>query len=131
MARILRLALLMVAGLASGCAHAQTQTQAWRPDPIASAASYGPPSPDLLPPEAGHDEIARWLADHAPSSRGKEVFVSGAQAFWFEHQDRDAKSPMHVVATIHTENFADRDSEIRSSYQVTDFDCEKQTQYRI
>lgn len=124
------LACAAMVGLLGGCAHHGSQPEG-PPPPAPTGAAYGTGPAPLLSPEATHEEIARWLADYAPSSRGREVFISGTEAFWFEHQDRDAKSPMHVVATIHSENFADRDTEIRSAYEVTDFDCEKQTQKHI
>jgi len=130
MTRIFRLSLLVAAGLVCGCAHAQGWTPPAKDGPAPTSAD-GAPVATMLPPDATHEAVARWLAINAPSSRGKEVFVSGPEAFWFEHQDRDAKNPMHVTATIHSENFANRDTEIRSAYEVTDFDCEKQTEYRI
>ena len=132
MSRTIMLA-LSAAALAAGSASAQSA----RPEagygygdqpsaPVDASASNG-----ALTGEATHEAVARWLADNAPSSRGHEVFVSGDEAFWYEHQDRDAKAPMHVVATIHTETFGDASAPFRSSYQLVDFDCEHQTQKRI
>ena len=117
----LKLALILALGAAIP-AFAQT----WKPDPAPAATS-----PSYINAAATHEAVARWLAQTVTSSRGREVFVSGGEAFWFEHQDRDARHPMHVTATIHTESFADVPTEFRSSYQVTDFDCERQTQHHV
>ena len=124
MSRALASAVFAIASLAAGAVLAQAY-------PSSPTDRYAAAPAGLLTAEATHDAVARWLADNVPSSRGKTVYVSGPQAFWYEHQDRDPKRPMHVTATIHSENFADADSQARSTYEVTDFDCEKQTEYRI
>ena len=87
--------------------------------------------PPLLQSSAPREDIIRWLSVNVPSSKGRTVYVSGGEAFWIEHIDRDPKSAMKLVATLHTEYFADLANDIRSVYQVTQFDCEKQTQYTI
>ena len=132
--------LLAAAGiaLAASCASAQpgpdTQGGPAYPTSLPAPALPGPSGaaqPPLLQPNAPREDIIRWLGVNAPSSKGRTVYVSGGEAFWIEHIDRDAKSAMKVVATLHTEYFADLANDIRSVYQVTQFDCEKQTQYTI
>ena len=91
----------------------------------------GAAQPPLLQSNAPREDIIRWLGVNAPSSKGRTVYVSGGEAFWIEHVDRDAKNAMRVSATLHTEYFADLANDIRSVYQLTEFDCEKQTQYNI
>jgi hypothetical protein len=140
MTRILKLALMLAIGAA-----APAMAQTWRPS-TASTPDTSADTPPDMPYDApsgaqarpawsngggAHEAVASWLARNVPASRGREVFVSGDEAFWFEHQDRDARRPMHVVATIHTETFEGAESEFRSSYQVTDFDCERQTQHHV
>jgi len=97
--------------------------------PPPGAAPVAPPA--LLAPDAPREAIAAWLAQNLPASRGKQVYINGGEAFWIEHEDVDSKNSMLITATIESENIADADLTWRSSYQVTQFDCEKQQQYRI
>ncbi|MDR3507427.1 MAG: hypothetical protein P4L64_05970 [Caulobacteraceae bacterium] len=125
------LAALIAGSLGTGPGLAQTYPRAPAPPPPIASASAAPAPPALLTAEASHEAVTRWLADNVPSSRSKTVYVSGTEAFWIEHEDHDPKKPMRVVATIHSETFAETGSEDRSVYQVTEYDCEKQTQYQI
>jgi hypothetical protein len=104
------------------------------PTSLPATALPGPVNaaqPPLLDVNAPREDIIRWLGVNAPSSKGRTVYVSGGEAFWIEHIDRDPKSAMKLVATVHTEYFGDLANDIRSVYQVTQYDCEKQTQYTI
>ena len=93
----------------------------------ASAAQLAP----LLTPDAQRDAVIAWLSQNVPSAHGRTVYISGTEAFWIEHQDVDAKNEMKITATIHAENFADPNDLWRSSYQVTQFDCETQQQQHV
>jgi len=132
--------LLAAAGLALAASGAlaqpspETQGGPAYPTTLPNAALPGPANaaqPPLLQSNAPREDIIRWLSVNAPSSKGRTVYVSGGEAFWIEHVDRDPKNAMRVAATLHTEYFADLANDIRSVYQVTEFDCEKQTQYTI
>ena len=100
-----------------------------QPPAPAGAAQAAPPA--LLAPDAPREAIAAWLAQNLPASRGKQVYINGGEAFWVEHEDVDSKNSMLITATIESENIADANVTWRSAYQVTQFDCEKQQQYRI
>jgi len=113
---------LVAAIVCAGTAGAQTR-------PPVGAAQAAPPA--LLAPDAPREAIAAWLAQNLPASRGKQVYINGGEAFWVEHEDVDSKNGMLITATIESENIADTDLTWRSAYQVTQFDCEKQQQYRI
>jgi hypothetical protein len=96
------------------------------------SASGAPNAPlALLAPDAPREAIAAWLSQNIPTSRGRQVYINGGEAFWIEHEDADPKNGMVVTATIESENIADQELAWRSAYQVTQFDCEKQQQYRI
>lgn len=95
----------------------------------ARAPTAAPPlTPPLLPADASRQTIIAWLQANVPASRGRLVYVNGAEAFWIEHQDIDPRDDLKVTATIQAENFADPDLGWRSSYEVTQFDCENQQQ---
>ncbi len=117
--------------LAAGAAGAQTAPDSAvatdRPLPAPTNAAQ----PTLLGADAPREDIIRWLSVNAPSSKGRQVYVSGGEAFWIEHVDKDPKNAMRLVATIHTEYFSALSNDIRSVYQVTQFDCEKQSEYTI
>ena len=113
---------LVAAIVCAGTAGAQ-------PRPPVGVAQAAPPA--LLAPDAPREAIAAWLAQNLPASRGKQVYINGGEAFWVEHEDVDSKNSMLITATIESENIADTDLTWRSAYQVTQFDCEKQQQYRI
>ena len=108
--------------LAAGTAAAQAP-------PPGGGASVAPPA--LLAPDAPREAIAACLGQNLPASRGKQVYINGGEAFWIEHEDVDSKNSMLITATLESENISDADLTWRSAYQVTQFDCEKQQQYRI
>lgn len=91
----------------------------------------GPYMPSLIAPDANHDQIVGWLARNVPASRGRTVYINGDEAFWIEHQDPDPRNDMKLEATIHTESFAGQSRQWRSSYEVTEFDCEYQQQAHV
>jgi hypothetical protein len=88
-------------------------------------------TPPLLDRDANRAAITAWLTQNAPASRGRLVYVNGEEAFWIEHQDIDARNPMKITATIHAEVFADPGAQYRSSYEVTEFDCEFQQKQHL
>jgi len=115
-----------------GAAGAFAQAPGGGPPPPADVRPDAAPlTPTLLAPDAPKDAVTAWLAQNAPAARGHTVYVNGTEAFWIEHQDVDARNDMKITATIHAENVADADSAWRSSYEVTQFDCETQQQQRV
>ena len=101
------------------------------PQPADVRPDAAPLTPTLLAPGATREAIVAWLSQNVPTAHGKTVYVNGTEAFWIEHADVDAKNDMKITATLHAENFADGDATWRSSYQVTQFDCETQQQMHV
>jgi hypothetical protein len=124
------LAILASAGIACAAA-AQTPPPNAAPPPAAAAApvdTSAPVHPTLLAADPPREVVVGWLARFVPASRGRQVYVNGDEAFWIEHQDVDAHNDLKITATLHVENFGDTALPYRSSYQVTQFDCESQQQ---
>jgi hypothetical protein len=117
--------------LAAPVAAAQAPGGPPPPPPADVRPDAAPLAPPLLTPDAGKDAVIAWLSQNAPAAHGRTVYVNGTEAFWIEHQDVDPKNDMKITATIHTENFADPGNVWRSSYEVTQFDCETQQQQHV
>jgi hypothetical protein len=119
--------LLALAGAPGAIAQAQTGN----PPPPGARPEAAPLTPALLTPDAQRDAVIAWLSQNVPAAHGHTVYVNGTEAFWIEHQDVDPKNELKITATIHAENFADAGDAWRSSYQVTQFDCESQQQQHV
>jgi len=101
------------------------------PPPPPSGSDSAALSPSLLSPDAQRDAVIAWLSRNVPAAHGRTVYVNGTEAFWIEHQDVDPRNDLKITATIHSENFADPNSPWRSTYEVTQFDCESQQQEHL
>jgi hypothetical protein len=74
--------------------------------------------------------VTAWLARYLPASHGRQVYVSGPEAFWIEHVDVDGHDAATLTAAIHAEIYSGAPVRWRSTYELTRFDCESQQQRR-
>ena len=123
----------VVCAMGAMTASAQTPAANAAPPPMPPMADVnsntsGPVRPNLLAADPPREVVVNWLSRFVPASRGREVYVNGEEAFWIEHQDVDARNNLRITATLHEENFGDATLPWRSTYQVTQFDCENQQQ---
>jgi hypothetical protein len=125
------LAVLVGLWTAANAAPAQAPVSSLLPQPADVRPDAGALLPTLLGPDPQRETVMAWLTQNIPAARGRTVYVNGTEAFWIEHQDVDPRNEMKITATLHTEDIADPGAAWRSSYQVTQFDCESQQQQHV